>query len=210
MRFVLGVFIGAVMTLCVATVFDGPTRALVARGGAFLGDDNSAWNRFFLSTGKAVFPITEAREPMPVTVPFQAQPESATEPLSALAEQAEQTEQAEQPREPAGQDDDAITGEATDHSPAMEPLPESPSPSRVATHEELVPAQDGTEIVWVPFRSQMSARGFAARLAAQTQHPFAVTRQGPGRYQVYYAYANEAQREQLAQRIRAATGEAMQ
>ena len=222
MRFVLGACIGAVMTLWVATMFDAPTRALVARGGDFFADGGSVWNRFFLNTGKAVSPTTEAGEPTPVSVAFRTQPDPPAEPLAAPAERVEQTPQAEQQEraahagqakraaEHAGQDDNSTISEATENAQAMQPLPELPSPSRVATHEELLPAQHGTAAVWVPFRSQLSAQGFAARLTAQTQHPFSVTRRGPGRYQVHYTYANEAQREQLAQRIRAATGEATQ
>lgn len=208
MRFVLGVFIGAVVTLCVAAVFDAPSRALMARGTSLVGGGDSAWNRLFLATGQAVFPAANEVATPPVQVPFQAGAASApvlgreTQPLIGTGPSADVDPQ------PEDQYVSVPTDQAVDITvPAMEPLPEMSSPSRVATHEELVPPEDGTEVVWVPFRSQMSAEGFAARLTKETQHPFRVTRQGPGRYQVNFAYANEAQRHQLAQQIRAATGQ---
>ncbi|NIP15193.1 MAG: hypothetical protein GWM88_10925, partial [Pseudomonadales bacterium] len=55
-------------------------------------------------------------------------------------------------------------------------------------------AFEAIQQVWVPFRSQTSAEGFARRLSSETEHPFGIDRRGPGRYQVFFAYADEDER----------------
>ena len=64
----------------------------------------------------------------------------------------------------------------------------------------------GTQPVWAPFRSQMSASGFAERLSRSLDHTFAVERRGPGRYQVVFHYADEDQRQALLAEASALTG----
>ncbi len=62
--------------------------------------------------------------------------------------------------------------------------------------------------VWVPFRSQTSAEGFARRLSDETQHPFGIDRRGPGRYQVFFAYVDEDERQRLLEQVRPLLGTA--
>jgi hypothetical protein len=64
----------------------------------------------------------------------------------------------------------------------------------------------GSQAVWVPFHSRMSATGFASRLTDSLGHPFDVERQGPGRYQVVFAYADESERAALLEEAAAVTG----
>ena len=64
----------------------------------------------------------------------------------------------------------------------------------------------GSQTVWVPFHSQMSAAGFAARLSESLGHPFDVERRGPGRYQVVFAYGDETERSALLEEAAAVTG----
>jgi len=64
----------------------------------------------------------------------------------------------------------------------------------------------GRARVWVPFHSQRSADGFAERLSESLNHPFRVERQGPGRYQVVFGYAGEAERLALLDEAAAVTG----
>ena len=61
--------------------------------------------------------------------------------------------------------------------------------------------------VWVPFRSQMSAEGFAERLSRELEHPFQVQRQGPGTYQVFFESADSTERALLQAQVREFTGE---
>ncbi len=66
--------------------------------------------------------------------------------------------------------------------------------------------RSGSQTVWVPFHSQMSAVGFASRLSESLGHPFDVERRGPGRYQVVFAYGDEAERSALLEEAAAVTG----
>ncbi len=61
-------------------------------------------------------------------------------------------------------------------------------------------------VFWNPFRSEFSANGFAERLQQSTGMDFRVTRAGPGRYEVAFAYLDEEQRQSRLTRISAATG----
>ena len=60
--------------------------------------------------------------------------------------------------------------------------------------------------VWTPFHSEMSANGFAQRLARALEHPFEVRRDGPGRYQVVFPYESDAARDELLARVAMLTG----
>ncbi|MEQ8858023.1 MAG: hypothetical protein RIC56_05200 [Pseudomonadales bacterium] len=64
----------------------------------------------------------------------------------------------------------------------------------------------GSQPVWVPFHSRMSASGFAEQLSASLDHPFQVERRGPGRYQVVFGYRDEPQRQALLAQAAELTG----
>lgn len=91
-------------------------------------------------------------------------------------------------------------------------LPEAVTVDLLAAAEPAAPSADGpaagVQPVWVPFRSERSATGFAERLAARLDHPFEVRRRSPGVYEVAFAYAGETQRTELLEGVRAATGAA--
>jgi hypothetical protein len=96
------------------------------------------------------------------------------------------------------------------HENVLPELPEAVTVDLLA-EREAAPASapaPGMQPVWVPFRSERSATGFAERLAARLDHPFEVRRRGPGVYEVAFAYGGEAERAQLLERVRAATGAA--
>ena len=59
---------------------------------------------------------------------------------------------------------------------------------------------------WNPFRSEIAANGFAARLTALTGIDYRVVRLEPGAYQVAFAYADDTERAAKIARIEAATG----
>ncbi len=80
--------------------------------------------------------------------------------------------------------------------------PPEPPPPRL----EMPPPQPRWHVFWNPFRSEFSANGFAERLQQSTGMDFRVTRVGPGRYEVAFAYLDEAERESRLSRISAATG----
>jgi len=80
--------------------------------------------------------------------------------------------------------------------------PPEPAPPR----QETPPPQPRWHVFWNPFRSEFSANGFAERLQQSTGMDFRVTRAGPGRYEVAFAYLDEDQRQSRLTRISAATG----
>lgn len=88
-----------------------------------------------------------------------------------------------------------------DHAPAAsaagDPLEPSVGGQRAPTMS--------TQAVWVPFRSRMSADGFAQHLTTELDHVFSVDRRGPGRYQVVFSYASESERLALLDRMRTVT-----
>ena len=201
MKFLLGALLGGAATVLVATAVGGPTQALFDRGQAALERSSDVWDSWWRAAGKRVFPAPERLPEPAVAVAFEPQT-PASEPEHLLDLEPE-------PAEVFALASSSTDADAAVDAPAMQPLPENPSPARVATHAELTPipaAGSAKESVWVPFRSQMSAQGFAAALTAQTQHPFEVERQGPGRYQVLFTYADTQQRDALLQQVRSLTG----
>lgn len=60
--------------------------------------------------------------------------------------------------------------------------------------------------VWQPFRSELSARGFAERLANVTGREYRVRRVSPWAYQVELAHVGEADKLTALQQIESATG----
>ena len=120
---------------------------------------------------------TEAKSPPPPR-PAPQPIERGSPPTQAKLEQEppRSNPQAEQPAEPV---------------PAKLPVP---------------PPQPRWHVFWRPFRSEFSANGFAERLQQATGMDFRVTRAGPGRYEVAFAYLDEEQRRSRLTQISAATG----
>ena len=84
--------------------------------------------------------------------------------------------------------------------PPFEPVP---------TTTDVDPTQDGAvswQPVWKAFRSEISARGFAGRLAHLTDQDYRVRRVAPWSYQVELAYTDERQRDAVLDEIQANTG----
>ena len=57
------------------------------------------------------------------------------------------------------------------------------------------------QVVWTPFRSETSARGFADKLSLQLQKQFEVVRMGPGRYEVGFNFVNPPERAEVLDAI---------
>lgn len=88
---------------------------------------------------------------------------------------------------------------------ATEPAPERP----VAAAEPApptAPAEPRWHSFWNPFRSEIAASGFAARLTAVTGIDYRVVRVDPGSYQVAFAYVDDRERAAKIARIESATG----
>ena len=80
------------------------------------------------------------------------------------------------------------------------------APEPAPPRRDLAPPRPRWHVFWNPFRSEFSANGFAERLQQSTGMDFRVTRAGPGRYEVAFAYLDEDQRQSRLTRISAATG----
>jgi len=97
---------------------------------------------------------------------------------------------------------DQPTVEPAAKAEADQPLSNEPEVSASAVAKQ----DSGWQSVWTPFYSQLSAEGFARRLADTTARPFAVRKEAAGRYQVVFAYADEDERARMLEAFAAATG----
>jgi len=89
-------------------------------------------------------------------------------------------------------------------APAVTTTPSEPEPDVFAAPALTELSQE--QSVWVPFRSEVSARGFAGKLTEQLERPFQVLRAGPGQYLVVFGYQDEAERAEVLAEINALTG----
>jgi len=62
------------------------------------------------------------------------------------------------------------------------------------------------QVAWSPFRSETSAKGFAARLARQLSQEFRVIKTGPGRYEVGFHFESDVERSDVLNAINEITG----
>ena len=195
MRFLLGLLVGSLSALFVATTFNGSTQGFVEEG-------KSHWNDFLLATGGALFefpaPPAASLETVRDNDPMDNAPDNDVHPLSA---DEIPVATANNPSEVELQPDRIIL-----------PKPSAPKVSESVAAAEVSAVDFAllTQEVWTPFRSQMSAQGFARRLTGKLNYPFSVNREGPGRYQVSFAYASEFERRDLLEQVASVTGQAAQ
>ena len=219
MRFILGILIGAALTLFAATAVDAPTNPLFDKVV-------NLWDAIIETTSEALFENTAFNTP-PNTSPNTARENTAAEtPESPFAIAVD----AESPFAFAADAESPFAFAADAIEVLVEKLPRSVAAvedvalpkmltSQVNAEEESnvnvvsespeqipEPVPNESAPVWVSFHSQMSAEGFARQLSDQFHHPFAVARQGPGDYQVMFDYGSIDERDALLDEIAAATG----
>ena len=209
MRFLFGLILGAVLTLLAATTFNVPTHALVDKG-------KSSWNEFLLATGDALFEFPEAPTPDPMPNPVSdptsglvgAERSMSISELFADLESTGLDLEADVPAmaEPANPDS-LLAGEELAVEVAQPPLQPAAGPVDAAIESPGMDLIVPTQTVWVPFRSQMSAQGFARRLTGKLDHTFSVDREAPGRYQVIFSYASEFERLTVLDEVQSVTGQ---
>ena len=227
MRFILGILIGAALTLFAATAVDAPTNPLFDKVV-------NLWDSIVETTAEALFEnpplssshnisnntsnntshVTSLSNTRERTTPDElSTPESpfafAASALEVLAETLPRGEAGGTPAASAPQlvaEDEPAVGAAGEASVEVVPgvqidlvNPPADTIGQIASSNEPTP-------VWVSFHSQRSAEGFARQLADQFQHSFAVARQGPGDYQVVFDYASIGERDALLDEIAAVTG----
>lgn len=215
MRFLFGLIIGAVITLLVATAMNAPTGrivhqlvkfwqqsvAKVSQAQAITAHSPASTQPQALAA-ESPASITPQQPPTPSEAPLQsaaaedttvaALPETAVVPPAVQAPAPDETTFAAEPP--------AAEMAASDVS--LFAVEQSQGASTMA--QDAVPGQ---AVVWAPFHSEASAKGFASRLSQQLARPFHVKKQGAANYLVVYDYADEADRSALEQQIAYATGQ---
>ncbi len=207
MRFILGILIGAALTLFAATAVDAPTNPLFDKVV-------NLWDAIIETTSEALFEnptLSRTREqtaPEKVTIPespsaFAADADSpfafAADAMEVLVEKLPRSVGSV-----AAVEDVALPKMLTSQVNAEEESIVDVVSESAEQIPEPVPNESAP--VWVSFHSQISAEGFARQLSDQFQHPFAVARQGPGDYQVVFDYGSIDERDALLDEIAAVTG----
>lgn len=85
------------------------------------------------------------------------------------------------------------------------PSPDAPEDPVPVARDQPTP-QPQWHVFWSPFRSELSARGFADRVERLTGMDLEVTRVEPGRYQVAFLYLDDMERQSKLAEIAAMTG----
>ncbi len=148
-------------------------------------------------------PVTASETPLP-------QP-AAESPVVAAATPATTTPgtDGEQPGRPPQQATPEPPPPVVDEK-LPDPLPAiADAATRPAPRPETPPGQPEAEnwyAFWSPFRSEIAADGFVARLQQTTGLDYRVVKLEPGVYEVAFAYSSDSDRADKLQRISAATG----
>lgn len=202
MRFLVGLLSGAAVAVLVAQAADGLGNAGSWRLPAWLDEPANV-------TGKLPDvppqPKTGTAEP---ALPHRRPPE---DPADVGHTEAAGFEPANLPipRPPGSGAPEAPHTTTIAPAPAPARAPASPA---VATAADPLPQLEpeapsaGSQPVWVPFHSRLSAGGFAERLTESLEHPFRVERRGPGAYQVVFGYRDEPHRRNLLAQAAEITG----
>jgi len=123
------------------------------------------------------------------------------------------TQTAEVPERPIAPSVETATMAPTNGT-VVEPGPPLPENLRAPFGERATPQESASTPVadshwhsfWDPFRSQIAANGFAARLSAVTGIDYRVVQLEPGSYQVAFAFADDGERVAKIAQIEQATG----
>lgn len=221
-RFAAGVVVGAAITIALAAVFlpqatsllpqvfAAPVETRLADGGADAadptgvapapaGDDAGIWAQQ-TSDLTPVPPVAGAEVGADV---------AATQPASTPTAEADTTTAG-----PSVDDESADIPQQLADLPELGPPPTASEPGGDPAETDAVPSRQGEMVgpasrmpVWVPFHSEVSANGFARNLSTRAEHPFTVSKEGPGAYQVYFVFADEIERRTVMEKIEAVTGE---
>jgi len=167
MKFLIGLVIGAIATLLLATLADyrwqPPTRLAAGVAPDFADFADAAADEKAVAVPDEPDPVDIVVEPDPVRSVTIA-------PLPALAEPEQIVAPPELPAVVA-------TSFAATASAA-----ETVVGGGVDSQAEAL----ATAVVWKPFHSEVSATGFARRLSTQLGYPFRALREGPARYHVVF------------------------
>lgn len=211
MRFMIGIITGAILTLFIATSLDAPTHPTLELARTQI---ERLWDALIDTTSDSLFKVEEARSPAGNEPGSRQVAMRAEDPTPWASEQPDLPESLR-----AAPDTPVAALEAPEQLPPPPPAQaarvdsgigqedEQPAPASVVEEPDYS-LQTPLELaaVWVPFHSQMSAEGFAARLSRELDHSFRVERQGAGAYQVVFDATSPIQRDTLLAEIAELTG----
>lgn len=156
------------------------------------------------SLSGAAAPASQA----PVTQALPAESEASLDPAVALAAPEELAPSLAPTNTTARTGAAEMLAEAVLQTSAAEPTPLLASNDSPTAASWTLARETGTATaVWVPFHSQMSAEGFAARLGRELEHEFRVEKRGAGSYQVVFDAVDPIQQALLEARVREITGQ---
>jgi len=214
MRFLFGIFMGAVVTLLVATAMDAPTDPILNNAKDLAA---TGWDRLIHATSSSLFDSTpEGTDPSAAERSKTKTEESSRTP-TIPADQASTTQpDTDSAATDSGPLDEQAAYAALEYA-ALEPVPalsapepvdqSPPSEFWVETALALERNSHASQPVWVPFHSQMSAEGFATRLSQALDHDFRVVRQGAGAYQVVFDASDADQQALIMAQVTEITGQ---
>lgn len=181
MRFVLGIIIGGLGTLWVASAMDMPTSNLMR-------SSQQIWSSFKSTqiSPKSVRTQTHVQQ----AIAAETTPNPTATPLNTTTPALDTDTDTERVKVKVTD----TVAETTVTEP-LDPIPTDPLPTTLQQAE-----------VWSAFHSEASATGFANRLTAQLDHPFYVVKSGPANYQVTYAFRDPQEQARLTAEIAALTG----
>ena len=198
MRFLIGIIIGAILTLFIATAVDAPTHATLSR---VIYHGERIWDALIDNTTDSLFKVDKAI-PSGTSVRQPGTALRAPEPVPP-APLAGSTPSVSETAQPAALPAiEAVAGQADELD-----LAAATSAGQPTVLPQSQPEEQTLASVWTPFHSQMSAEGFATRLSQQLDHNFHVERQGAGAYQVVFAANSSTERDRLLDQIAEITGQ---
>lgn len=180
----LGFIVGAMLTALV--LFDLDPHAVLHRGEALVAEAQE-WLHASMEAPLPEAPTAEPTAKSPaVEVAAESSPEAAPAPIE------------EPPEEGARKPEDSAPHNAVDGSEDLQHTEPAPVVTQTPT--------GGWQPLWRPFRSEVSARGFAGQIEAITGRETRVRRLGPRSHQVDVAFDDETERLDTLQRLELLTG----
>lgn len=225
MRFLIGILTGTILTLFIATAVDAPTQTTLNKATDAI---STLWQKIIERTSDSLFTRPDGTPPAPdllsragnattsVAEPAETQvdpspPRHAAEPATALVPPAElpPPPPVKAPVAAAVPVQAPVADTEASAVQAIEPdFYLLPTEDVERTFADDVERTDGDPAgVWAPFHSQMSAKGFAARLSRALDHDFRVERRAAGAYEVVFDAATPAERDALLNEIAELTGQ---
>ena len=95
---------------------------------------------------------------------------------------------------------------ASGSSTHPEEIIHAPENLRPEADSSSIEVEDRFQPAWIPFRSEVSARGFATKLQQQTETDYQVRKMGAGRYEVGFLYESDIERLSILHSIFVLTG----